>query len=135
MNAADIAAARRLIAQFEDRADGRHNSTRLAQRDTELRPAVSEQATPPHFTHEARQAGWMNAVQRDGYTAFENRHGEVQFFVCDEIWSPERMMEDTVRQIEIALTMRPLSESERMELRRRLGRASLQHLNQSSPLP
>lgn len=30
MNCKDIEAARKLIAQFEDRADGRHNSTRLA---------------------------------------------------------------------------------------------------------
>jgi len=39
MNQADINASRRLIAQFEDRADGRHNSTRM-RTQTEL-PAPS----------------------------------------------------------------------------------------------
>jgi hypothetical protein len=43
MNAADIAAARRLIAQFEDKADGRHNSTNVpALRPTELPPPQKE---------------------------------------------------------------------------------------------
>jgi hypothetical protein len=36
MNTRDVEAARRLIAQFEDRAVGRHNSTMFSSRETEL---------------------------------------------------------------------------------------------------
>lgn len=49
MNANDIAFARKLIDQFTDRADGRHNSTRLDGRQTELPNPMREDATPPRF--------------------------------------------------------------------------------------
>lgn len=49
MNAHDIAAARRLIAQFEGKAEGRHNSTRLPNR-----PVMIPQFEARVIDHEAR---------------------------------------------------------------------------------
>lgn len=42
MNHNDILAARRIISQFEGRADGRHNSAHIASRETELTTSTPE---------------------------------------------------------------------------------------------
>lgn len=54
MNTKDLEAARRLIAQFEDRATGRHNSTMFPTRPTELIPHAQERL----------ESDWVNVMIR-----------------------------------------------------------------------
>lgn len=66
LNAADLAAARRFIAQFNGEADGRHNSTAFAQRQTETKPVQEEKTNELPVAYQPMHEGlrFVDGFQR-----------------------------------------------------------------------
>lgn len=82
MNAADLRTARRLIAEFEGRAQGRHNSTVDCHRPVMMGPTIDRPAEP---APRSRQASLRFSIDTSAFEAAMRKYAEAVQVILVEI--------------------------------------------------